>query len=133
MKPKLRPKAPKSKAIKSKVLSFSELKRLWYNKLKATGFKDIEKTINGADVLVTYDATWFKARGTPDVVGAQTEYYKLARDLLHTFAFESKRDKFIWELHSEGKSCRETQAITKVHKDIVNRIVRKISRAAWNK
>lgn len=116
----------------SKLQTYAQLRKLWYNKLAESGFKDIESDIGGVNRLKHWDSHWFQSRWTEVEFSAKEKYYIDARQLLNTFDFETKRDKIVWYWHSEGKSCRETQELTGVNKDIVNKIVRTIRRCAWN-
>lgn len=101
------PKSPEFKALQDK----------WYAKLKDEGFNDAEQdetrlkqwhslyfithhtnftrsnagTEGGSEKKL--DATRFRA---------QEEYYQLAGAFLHTHLFNCKKDRDIWEFHSNG-------------------------------
>ena len=61
------------------------------------------------------------------------EYFRLAREMIHTFKFETVLEKKIWELHADGKSRRQiADAIknrkTKYQQAWVGEIIKKISK-----
>jgi hypothetical protein len=105
---------------------YKKLQKKWYDKLKKEGFEDIEQDEDhlkqwDSQLFITrhtnftsksgkkeahFDATWFKS---------QEEYYQLAGAFLHEHEFDSKVDKVIWELHSEGMPN------TEIYKELVKR------------
>lgn len=87
---------------------FEKLKKVWYQKLKESGFKDIESK-NGS-----------VGRGAPRVDNitevqqeAIKEYYSMTRHFLTEHKFESEQDRFIWEQYSEGLSVRDISKLLK--------------------
>lgn len=82
---------------------FAALKKEWYNKLKETGFEDIEQDDN---YLKSWTSSLVKARNKGSYSESKAEYYRIASHFLHDHAFVSKKEQFIWERHSEGISIR---------------------------
>ncbi len=94
---------------------YSKLKTLWYKKLKAEGFVDIEHedgSINsGVPRTMKYK--------NPQLRDATQEYYYIANNFLHNYKFACELDKIMWEYHSNGISIRNIVALlhqTKVTK-----------------
>jgi len=82
--------------------SLAKLKKLWYQKLRESGFKDIERK----------DGT--VGRGAPRVDNlndvqkqAIQDYYSMCRNFLEEHTFDNEVERFIWSLHSEGTSVRD--------------------------
>lgn len=88
------------------------LKKEWYNKLKETGFDDIEHS-NGSLKQLHSSKFLSDHNGSASIEHTQhfnkykAEYYRLATHFLNDHKFESKVEKFIWHLHSEGVSTRD--------------------------
>lgn len=110
---------------------YDTLKSQWYGKLAKEGFVDIEddqeriKKRHGSKFAEKrlYDETRHEA---------QVEYYQLAGKFLHDHEFDSKKDKAIWQLHSEGVYIRAIVATLKkkrfkTYKDEVHRTIQKLS------
>lgn len=73
--------------------------------LECTGFNDIEDTHRDDKPLKTWDDSTF--RNIPaDKRLVKEAYYEHARDLLNTYKFQNSTHRVIWEMHSEGRSCR---------------------------
>lgn len=82
---------------------FKALKDKWYKKLEKSGFEDAEKDENSLKswhsyIFVVEDDTTFQE--------SKKTYYSMAGKFFHDYVFKSKKDKAIWELHSEGISIR---------------------------
>jgi hypothetical protein len=78
---------------------FQKLNRQWKKKLKASGFKDIERNEHR---LSMYSYEVF------DAYDPLTEdYYNKALNFLQSHTFQSDLDRFIWSLHANGRSVRE--------------------------
>jgi hypothetical protein len=78
---------------------FIKLNRQWRKKLRASSFKDIERSetqlsVYSYQVYDNYDP-------------AVEDYYSKAQEFLNSYQFSTQLDQFIWQLHSEGKSYRE--------------------------
>lgn len=83
-----------------------KLQRLWYKRLKAEGFADIESMDADGSMdspMMSRTASGLAYRYDESV----EEYYRLARHFLYQGAFESDIAKHCWELHAEGSSYRE--------------------------
>jgi hypothetical protein len=80
--------------------SYEALRDKWYKKLSDEGFVDIEKN---ETTLRDYTAGRKQSKNTALVNWeANAQYYQLAANFLHEYAFESSLDKSIWMYHSEG-------------------------------
>lgn len=80
-----------------------KLQKIWYQKLKDEGFKDIEDPEGPRD----------GGRGAPRVdnldeiqMQAIREYYTMARHFLVEFKFKNLIDRLVWEDYSEGVPVR---------------------------
>lgn len=110
-----------------------ELKRLWYQKLKESGFKDIEDTsrLQKDPYISVYDSKFFHTNFHPLQCENTQEYFRRARGFYCSHEFDSITDKKVWALHSEGKSHREIAQMlrspnNKMNKDNVNQIILKL-------
>lgn len=83
--------------------TFKELKQKWYQKLRKTGFKDIEQE----DGNLTSWSYITRTAGF-DIIKAQAkeQYYRLATHFLASYRFKDSVDKKIWTLHTSGVSIR---------------------------
>jgi DNA-binding NarL/FixJ family response regulator len=107
--------------------AYKRLQRKWDRQLRAGGFKDIEYRSTGSlkwwahriqdDGATTNNAT---------VRNAQAEYFRRAGQFLHDAVFVTELERRLWELHSEGLSCRAIGRLLSVSKDSVNRMVRRL-------
>lgn len=86
----------------------SKLKKEWDQKLKDSGFKDIE------------DKNGFVGRGAPRITDRsplQIEvieyYYYMTSAFLNEHNFDSEFEKTIWNYHCEGLSAREIEKTLK--------------------
>lgn len=98
-------------------MDLKKLQAKWYQKLKAKGFEDIE---DSGGQLKRWDNYFFKSKD-PIKMQAQEQYYRLARQMIHTFDWPTKLDKRIWELHAEGFNSIEIGAIVKKGSPYVKR------------
>lgn len=81
---------------------FKKLQKLWNQKLRDSGFEDIEEE-KYPDLLKSWQSHYFFIRYTPEQIEEGLDYFKMATHFYWNFAnFENKRDKEIWRLHSEG-------------------------------
>lgn len=80
---------------------FQQLRAIWDEKLKDSGFEDIEEKNTPNSRLIRWHSHHY-ARINEDKINATIAYYNKAVDLLHTYKFENPTHKRIWELHSEG-------------------------------
>lgn len=96
-----------SSQLKNK--EFRELQKLWYQKLKAKGFHDIEKS---EDRLALYESAYFSdtRRMTSEVMEARQAYYRIAGQFLHDHVFKNSFERKVWGWHSEGLPIRDIAA-----------------------
>lgn len=91
----------------AKKQTFSQLKDLWYKKLKDSGFDDIE---SDEDHLKRYMQTMFNQKRVVEQHGGwqiKAAYYQMAENFLHNHAFESEIDRAIWEYHTNAIAIRD--------------------------
>lgn len=84
-----------------KKLDFPALQKKWDEKLKKSGFDDIED--REQDRLKEWHSLWFKKYYNHTTA----DYYALAADFATNYIFPDKLDKYIWEKHAEGMSVRD--------------------------
>lgn len=93
--------------------SLKELKEVWYKKLEASGFNDIE-----ADE--TRLKTWSSGTGSPYraaykykemMFDAKADYSRYAEHFLNEHKFKNERERIIWEYHTNGMSLRSISEI----------------------
>lgn len=87
---------------------------IWYAKLKAEGFKDLESAYDQDGLLKNR----FKKdqHDLPAVVKDAIEsYYRMAYHFLNEYKFETQLDRVIWGYHADGISVRK---ITKLLGDV---------------
>lgn len=83
------------------------LQKIWYEKLKKSGFVDIEDTNSSKQYLKSWHSIYFHCRYTPQSFEEKQEYYRRAGIFLHDHKFDSRLEKAIWSLHSEGMSIQK--------------------------
>lgn len=83
---------------------FKKLESIWYAKAARSGFRDIENKSGRMDtdkalnnIVTKYTQTTYKAK---------EDYYRLAGQFLNDYAFKTKLERLVWEMHSEGVSIR---------------------------
>lgn len=85
--------------------------------------------MNGTQFLKTWEGASSasdKTQVDPEYASAQNAYYTKAEHWLVEGTFASKREKLMWQLHSEGKSIRAIAAATSTKRDFVHRILKRI-------
>lgn len=83
---------------------FLVLNKKWGTRLKKSGFKDIEPLEGGLlPGCLDHNSEFLD----PLRAAMKLNYFLYATKFLEDFCFESKMDKKIWALHSEGASQRE--------------------------
>lgn len=87
---------------------FKALEQIWYEKLKAEGFEDIEDCDKRDRPLSAWHSFKFPALNAGQRE-ASTLYFEAASELLHTYEFERPIERFIWALHCQGLSKREIE------------------------
>jgi hypothetical protein len=87
-----------------KKVDLNKLKKIWYKKLKKSGFEDIER--DEYSLKYTTSNALFSKHGrirTGTHVMIQ-EYYYMAEHFLNSYTFASERDRVIWNYHTNGLS-----------------------------
>jgi hypothetical protein len=87
-----------------KTKQFLELQKKWYEKLKESGFDDIEFG-EKQELLKCWESSHFYM--TQDQFDNKREYYHLASQFLFFYKFESKLDRIIWKFHAHGFTYRK--------------------------
>jgi hypothetical protein len=104
--------------------SSSELKKLqklWYAKLKKSGFNDIEQD---EDNLKVWSADKFGPKKALVQNGgweAKEEYYRLSGWFLNEYQFATKLERLIWEEHDKGISIVDITKMLKKRRVKTNR------------
>lgn len=112
---------------------FLKLQAKWYGKLKSSGFDDIEQDESR---IKNSSNSELQKRGLYDDPlrrEAREEYYRLAGQFLHEYEFDSKKERVIWEMHSEGTSIQDIVAAMKsrnfkVYKRIVHETIQRLAK-----
>jgi tRNA G26 N,N-dimethylase Trm1 len=118
--------------------AFKELRNEWYEKLKEAGFEDIEDTKSSPERLKRWDSSYFSDKRITKIMrDSQEQYYYEATHLLvtHKEVFTPITHK-VWELHSNGYSCRNiadelSQNGIKTNKDMINKTINKIKKLIY--
>ncbi len=93
--------------------NYNKLKKLWYKKLKDSGFNDLEKENNEMRSLnggVPYNYRSDKPKVVTEAIEA---YYYLCRHFLNDHQFENERERIIWTYHTEGIPSSQIKTILK--------------------
>jgi hypothetical protein len=108
----------------------------WDQKLKDSGFKDVESRDKktGELRLTAWDSHYFQIRNTPEIFEIKQEYYYKANQFLSSYRFVSHTERHIWEMHSSGFGVRQIAddlkaAGIKTNKDYVATIVTRLKKA----
>lgn len=111
-------------------MSPKELKKLqkqWYQKLKATGFEDIEEFDSPRQMLKRWAKQDF-LNMTDAKIEERRLYYQEADYFLEWYTFTDPVDKIIWELHAAGKTVREIEKLINLAKSSVHLRINKMKR-----
>jgi hypothetical protein len=123
---------------------FKTLLNKWNKKLEKSGFVDHESNYVNAPgikehrILSSNTLEPFRHRSLA-FVEAKMEYFIMAGSFLNDAEFDSKRDRVIWELHSEGYSIREIVKLFKkrrlrpTSKDTVSSTIAKYAKQMFAK
>lgn len=95
------------KKTKSPKQEFQELQDKWYGKLEKSGFQDIESDENH----LKFYSSQFAAQFRDGAWQAKAAYYQMASNFLEEYKFDTKRDRIIWEYHSNALSYRDIAKI----------------------
>lgn len=116
------------------MINKAQLKQLqaeWYQRLRETGFDDIEQTAESNAKLRSWHSYHFSIQHDPSRFQAKQEYYYKATQYLDHGKFRTKTEKHLWKLHSEGLGLRQIVVVMKTNgfhynKDQCAAIVRRI-------
>lgn len=106
---------------------FKKLQQQWYKKLEKSGFDEQEQ----ADGNLKKWSSYFKnTHSDPSKFWAKEEYFRLAGQFLWSNTWESKYDRLVWELHSDGLSNNAVMKALKAkrkpyQKTVVSEIIKK--------
>lgn len=110
-----------------------KLQKTWYEKLKKSGFDDIER--NEEDLKVGSSSIFLKHKYTRDLWEAKAEYYRLAEHFLNEYRFATTLERVIWEYHTNAISTRNIAEILKrakikeLSKSRIHTIIQTLARA----
>lgn len=112
---------------------FRSLEKQWYDRLKQGGFEDIEDTRSSRRYLKEWDFNFFRMSFNEITYQATIEYYSQAKKILKEYPFKRKIDRTIWNLHTQGVSCRKIAGEIKVlRKSMVHLIIFEIAQLIKN-
>ena len=83
---------------------FNRLKEKWYKKLEKSGFEDIEQD----DKTLKIWSSRFANKKSIYSWQAKATYYQMAVSFLEDYKFDSKKERMIWQYHSEGFGAKDT-------------------------
>lgn len=87
--------------------AFLSLQREWYQKLKDSGFIDLEKLLPSGDMADLLSGGGLRSDYTPTVIEARYSYFAKARRFAQYYdRFPSDLHREIWRLYGEGLSMR---------------------------
>lgn len=115
--------------------TLKELQKKWYDKLRRSGFEDIE---NSRGELIDHQSVHdFSQR-----IGFRVEFWENVRDyyiwaehMILLGTFKSKMDKKIWTLHAHGQSSRDIEEHISFDHTWISRKIKKIRaylRVQWD-
>jgi hypothetical protein len=119
----------------NKSKEFLKLQEKWYKKLKSDGFEDIEQD---EEHLTVWHTHLFNQNYDDVKFQAKEDYYRAAGHFLHDYPFKNKKERLIWQLHSEGISIRHIVKKLKslsfnAYRREVHEVVMKLTREMINK
>lgn len=104
---------PKTNRIRQS--NFRKLQKEWYQKLKESGFEDLEHFKMGdmvPKILALKDAA--RMGVSVEQIEDGFEYYRSAGIFLHEYCFATELDRKIWEMHSNGAPLIEIKLDTEI-------------------
>lgn len=104
---------------------FKKLAAKWHDKLEKSGFVDAEEFDSPLELMKQNHNFAFR-KFSPKQIDERMQYFNLARQLLHDYPFEDKKEREIWESHSEGNSDRVIARLLGYTEHSVKKIVKKI-------
>lgn len=97
---------------------FKKLNKQWRDKLKKSGFEDVEQEDGNLKLWHSFRFMILEAKNSKDSLQNRVEnnkikefYYRVATKFLHTHKFKSAKERRIWELHCEGHGWRKIDKI----------------------
>lgn len=115
--------------MKIKDPQYKKLEKVWYEKLKLTGFDDIEDTRTEQRMLKEWDFNFFRNQFNDIEYESTLGYYESAKHLLASYSFKDETHMKVWELHCEGLSERDIAGqVGKYKKSMVHYIICNISK-----
>lgn len=107
---------------------FKKLERIWYEKLRRSGFKDIENNHVRGKPLKQFEGSYFKARYSPLKFESQQQYFTMASQFLHEYQFQTEFERQVWGLHVEGMHLRQIAKIVKKRKkDTIGNMIKRLA------
>ena len=101
-----------------------KLKAEWNQKLKDSGFEDIE---DSQERLHRWHNNDFR-RIDLDFYNARKQYFEDAQEFLNWYEFNSPEDKIVWELHTAGLPIRQIAEKTNRSKSAIGRTIKRLRR-----
>lgn len=110
-----------------KTSQFKALQKDWYQRLKESGFEDIEDTDSPLELLKTWHSMYFQKRHTPESFELNQEYFNIATGYFNETEIEPYELK-IWTHYTNGLTVRAiaekmNQQGYRTNKDSVNRTI----------
>ena len=102
---------------------FLELKAKWDEKLRKSGFRDIE---SNEYYLKDWDSFRFQKLFTPETFEQTKRYWELATQVLHEYDFKDDLERKMWESYIDGKTVKEISESTKRSKTTVFKVLAKV-------
>jgi hypothetical protein len=109
--------------------SFKRLRAHWYQRLKDSGFEDIEADEDAAGsprLKVWHSSHFQKPSRHPERFEERRDYFILATHFLESFQFETHLQRRIWTFHAHGFSLRAIGQFVGKDKDHVHGVVRRL-------
>lgn len=94
--------------------NYADLKKIWYKKLKESGFRDIEYD----NPLLLIERGYPNSADYKDAFlrDATEAYYRMCLHFLNAHEFQNPIEKTMWEYHSEGLGVRAiTTTLAKIN------------------
>ena len=89
-------------------MDFESIQKFWYQKLKDSGFEDIEKIQRDHRfVLKNHHSHYLNLKYTRTRNQSNRFYYEISNQILNDYPFKCEKEKLIWEHHNDGKSIRK--------------------------
>ena len=112
--------------FQSKNRELLEAYKVWNEKLKESGFTDIEDEFGGFTDHKSLSDLTQRVHFQPEIWEINRDYFSWAGEMLYRGNFKCERDRIIWELHSEGFTGAEISEVVKLERTWINRVVQNI-------